>query len=1030
MTATFLEAWAPVVRRGGDRPAVEAPDACLTRAELWAWARAVGGRLAREGVGPGSLVGLALEKSAAYVAALLGSWWAGAAFVPLAPSLPPGRRRSALEQAAPALVVDEAWVRSTQPGGAADGATRTGGGSGEAGPRPLDPGAPAYVMFTSGSGGEPKGVVVAHRGLVSVLAQQIEAFGLDEGARSLFVLATCFDASVSDLGTALLAGATLVIAPEGETRDGPSLVRALARRRITYVDLPPSLLRAIDPADCPAGLRCIVIGGEPCPPETVRRWAARVRVVNVYGPTEATICSSLCACDPQGWSRPLIGRPLAGVDYLVLDAEGRAPAAGGVGELYIGGEHLAVGYLKRPDLTAERFVTIEGRRLYRTGDRVMVREGGELEFVGRVDRQVKVGGVRVELEEIEAELARAPGVVEAAVVRRAEGEGGGLVAFVALAGDAGQGAAPGVARPGPAGWRARLGERLPSSALPRAWAFVDALPRGPTGKVDLVELAGRAALGPDPFAPRPGRGDELAALWARALGAWPGPGDRFLDAGGDSLAALHLTAAAEALGFALSAEFLFSNPRFDDLIDAPGRATPAAASADLLRLDAASFVATFEAGGAASPRGAAGGAGPRGARTGGAAGHALVTGATGFFGAHLLAALAGDYARYTCLVRAPDEASGSARLAAAAARYGLPFDGSRVRALVGDASLPRFGLPPPIWRELCDDLSAVFHSAGVVNMSWPYERLRPGNLAALAEALRLANEGAPKPLHHASTLSVFVSAEPSVPRPREDDGLEGTRVVYGGYAQSKWAAEHLLRLSARGAAPLACYRLGLLTGAAALSERGAPGAGRAAPGDQLSLVFAGLARLGRAPRDRAGLRFDVTPVDYAAAALAQIARGGEPPAPGEVATYHLAGEGGATADDLVTALRAEGVAVEDVDAGEWQALGRALAAGPPDEAAAAAHLAFSRAGAPGAYARQRPLELFQATGVVFDDARARRALEGSGLRPPAAGAELLRRYARLALRGEGAAAAPRGGGAVAARPGGGAADARPGEGAA
>jgi amino acid adenylation domain-containing protein len=1015
LTTTFFEAWRPVVGRGGERPAVEAPDASVSRAELWAWAGAIGARLVAAGVGPGSLVGLSLEKSAAYVAALLGAWWAGAAFVPLCPSLPAVRRQSMLAQASPTLLIDEAWVASAR------------GGAMAAGPAPVDPGAPAYVMFTSGSGGAPKGVVVAHRGLVRVLGQQVAAFGLGDDARSLFMLSPYFDASISDLGTALLAGATLVIAPEAETRDGPSLAATIERRGITYVDLPPSFLRALEPGGWCAGLRCVVIGGEPCPPEVVRRWAARVRIVNVYGPTEATICSSLCACDPVRWARPLIGRPLVGVDYRVLDAEARPVGPGGVGELYIGGETLAIGYLNRPDLTAERFVSIEGQRLYRTGDRVAVHPDGELEFVGRVDRQVKVGGVRIELEEIEAELGRAPGVVEAAVVRR--GGTGALVAFVVLgAGAVGQGTA---------GLRARLRERLPPAALPRAWVLLEALPRGPTGKVDLAALAERAELGPDPFAPRRGHDAEFAALWAHALGAWPSPDDRFLDVGGDSLAALRLTAVAEARGLALSAEFLFQNPRFVDLADAPARSTPAAADADRLRLDAASLLAPLEASTAASPRRHA---------SRGEARHAFVTGAAGFFGAHLLAALAGDYERFSCLVRAPDEASGRARLAAVAARYGLPFDGARVRVLCGDASAPRFGLPAPVWRELCDDVSAIFHSAGAVNMSLPYERLRPHNLVALAEALRLANEGAPKPLHHASTLSVFVSAEPAASCPAEDDDLGGTSTVHGGYAQSKWAAEHLLRLAARGPAPLTCYRLGLLTGAARVASAGEAGAvrvalageagavraassgeagaarvapsgeagavravssgeeggvaaGTPAPTDQLSLVIAGLARLGCAPRERVGLRFDVTPVDYAALALAHLARVGPPPAPGAVSTYHLASATGASADDLVAALRAEGVAIEDVDEGTWRARGGCGEGGPVDDAVAVALLAFPSPGGPDAYARRRALGLFQSTGVTFDDARARLALDGSGLACPPADAALLRHYVRLALRG-------------------------------
>jgi amino acid adenylation domain-containing protein/thioester reductase-like protein len=967
VTTTFFEAWAPAVARDGAARAVEAPDGAVTRAELWAWAGAVAARLGRAGAGPGARVGLGLEMSAAYVAALLGAWRAGAAFVPLAPSLPEGRRRAALAQASPAVVVDAAWVGAARPAGRA--ASPAVGGA----PR-LDPLAPAYVMFTSGSAGAPKGVVVAHRGLVNVLGRQVEAFGLGDGARALPVLSTAFDASVSDVGTALLAGATLVIAPADETRDGPALLGALGRRAISHVDLPPAFLRALDPASCPPGLRTVVIGGEPCPPEVVRAWAARVRVVNVYGPTEATICTSLCACDPATWTRPLLGRPLAGVEYRVLDGAGRPAGEGASGELYIGGECLALGYWGRPDLTAERFVTLDGRRFYRTGDRVIVRAGGELEFAGRIDRQVKVGGVRVELEEVEAELGRAPGVAAAAVVARpsAGGDGSPLAAFVV----------PAAGAPGPraSALRSWLRERLPAAAVPRSWAFVAELPRGPSGKVDFGALAARAGegAGPDPYAPRAGAGATLAALWARTLGAWPAPGDRFLDAGGDSVAALELVAAAEARGVALSAEGLFANPTFAELLAAPRRSAPAAATVEGLRADAASMLP--------AAAGRSGGGGPAGARPPPCA---VVTGATGFFGAHLLAALAPDYEQIVCLVRAPDEATARARLAGAAARYGLPHDGGRVRALAGDAARPRFGLDERAWVALCEGASAVFHSAGVVNLTWPYERLRAPNVAAAGEALRLATEGAPKVLHHVSTLSVFVSAEPVPAVLREDDDPGAARTVYGGYAQSKWAAEHLLRLGARGGARVACYRLGLLTGAAGANVASAA----PAAADQVSLVLAGLARLGGAPRERAGLRFDVTPVDYAAAALARIA-GQARPEPGELVAFHLASERGASADALVDALRAEGVRVDDVGASAWRAVG---ARAGDDEAAAAAHLAFSRAGGEAAYVRQRPLELFQSTGFAFDDARARAALAGTGLACPPAGPALLRRYARAAL---------------------------------
>lgn len=186
----------------------------------------------------------------------------------------------------------------------------------------------------------------------------------------------------------------------------------MAKRRITHIDLPPSVLSLLDATACPPLLRTIIIGGEVCPPEVVRQWAKRVRVVNVYGPTEATVCTSLGVCDPETWSRPLLGQPLAGITYRVLD-EDLAPVE--TGQLFIGGVGLARGYRRQPELTATKFITQSGERLYATGDRVILQPDGEYEFLGRIDRQFKRRGQLVEPEEIEACLQKHPSVQRAAV---------------------------------------------------------------------------------------------------------------------------------------------------------------------------------------------------------------------------------------------------------------------------------------------------------------------------------------------------------------------------------------------------------------------------------------------------------------------------------------------------------------------------------------------------------------------------------------------------------------------------------------
>src|SRR5262249_34963187 len=261
-------------------------------------------------------VGLSIGKSGAYIAALLGTWSVGAAFVPLDPGLPPVRRRWMIGDVAPRLLMDADAVEALRTEGAPARAPHVAATSDT-----------AYILYTSGTTGRPKGVIVPHRGLLNLFEQQIEAFALDASSRAILFVSTAFDASLSDVGTTLLAGATLVIPERSDVADATALASTLERRRITHADLPPSILRRLDPERPASALSTVVIGGEPCDPAVARRWAANVRLVNVYGPTEATICTSLCVCDPVRWSRPLLGVPLDGIVYRVM-ADDRDVAAG------------------------------------------------------------------------------------------------------------------------------------------------------------------------------------------------------------------------------------------------------------------------------------------------------------------------------------------------------------------------------------------------------------------------------------------------------------------------------------------------------------------------------------------------------------------------------------------------------------------------------------------------------------------------------------------------------------------------------
>ncbi|HEX6756701.1 MAG TPA: condensation domain-containing protein [Mycobacteriales bacterium] len=499
---------AVAVRQGGTT---------LTYAELTERAAALAAALRERGAGPDRRVAIALRRTPDAVVAILGVLLSGAAYVPMDPDGPAARRAEILADADPVAVLTEVPADAAEPR-----------------PCPARPADAAYVLYTSGSTGRPKGVVVPHSAVLSYAVAFGPYAGVGPDTRALAFAAFGFDVSVRELLVPLAAGAEVDLVPDGDRADPARLQRFAAGHRVSWGVLPVSLLPLLDPVALP-DWRMLVTGAEAPGPEQVARWTAGGRrFLNCYGPTEATVCVTAFPAEGE-WTTPVpMGFPLPNQRAYVVDAALALVPPGEEGELLVGGTGLARGYLGRPGATARAFLPDPfsgepGARLYRTGDRVVRLPDGALLFLGRLDRQVKVRGQRIEIGEVEAAVRTCPAVGQAAVEAVGGPAGTELVAYVT-------GSTVDAVR-------AWCRERLPAAAVPARVVVLDRLPLLASGKVDSAALRARAyrapAAGPAPAGPWQ---TAVAAVWADLLGAAPGADDDFFAAGGHSIVAMRLVA--------------------------------------------------------------------------------------------------------------------------------------------------------------------------------------------------------------------------------------------------------------------------------------------------------------------------------------------------------------------------------------------------------------------------------------------------------------------------------------------------------
>lgn len=743
----------------------------------------------------------------------------------------------------------------------------------------------AYIIYTSGSTGIPKGVMIEHKGMLNHLLAKVEALELGAPDIVAQTASHCFDISVWQLLAAWLVGGQTRIYPEQVAIDPEVLLQQLETDAVSVVEVVPSLLRAmLDLLDLASHsqrpslqhLRWMIPTGESLGADLVQRWLhyyAHIPLLNAYGPTECSddvthhVLAELLEPEALGRAIP-IGHALPNLQVYILDRQQRLQPIGIWGEIYVGGVGVGRGYLADSVRTAQSFVpdpwgTLAGGRLYRTGDVGRYRTDGNVEFLGRVDHQVKLRGYRIELGEIEQVLRSHAGVRESLVLVREDEPGRQrLVAYLVPQPDE-QLVIEDLQR--------ITRQALPEYMLPSAFVQLVAFPLTANGKLNRQELpppceqdAHQAHA--DYLAPRTPLESQLVDLWSTLLGIERvGITDDFFALGGHSLLTVRLVSEIDKLfGKRVPLASIFQNRTIAALAQVLSRTSEGGAwsleleqpsqKLDLLAeavLDLTDCPEVWPDEFNAEPT------------------SILLTGATGFLGTFLLAdLLKSTQADIYCLVRAKDGEQAQQRLQASLtdAFQWQPEWHTRIKPVLGDLALPQLGLSEDVQEELAQHIDTIYHNGAQVNMLYPYEELKAANVQGTREILRLATTYKIKPVHYISTLSVLPhTGETRIQYVREQDILDNFhKHVRGGYGQSKWVAEKMVAIARARGLPVVVYRPGRITGDSQ--------SGFWRSEDILYRMIKGCLQLGMCPTFPTNNTLEMTPVDFASQAIVALSR--------------------------------------------------------------------------------------------------------------------------------------------------------------